>query len=63
MLRTLCFAGATKVMQSILAGNDLSRVLISALENVCLYHYAPKSGRSYPRERKAPIGRFSARAK
>lgn len=63
VLRTLCFAEATKVMQAILAGNDLSSVLITALENVCLYHYAPKSGRSYPRERKSPIGRFSVRAK
>lgn len=63
VLRTLCFAEATKVMQAILAGNDLSRVLIAALENVCLYHYASKSGRSYPRERKSPIGRFSVRAK
>lgn len=63
VLRTLCFAEATKVMQAILAGGDLAQVLITALENVCLYHYAPKSGRSYPRERKSPIGRFKARAK
>jgi hypothetical protein len=63
VLRTLCFAEATKVMQAILAGGDLSAVLIEALENVCRYHYAPQSGRSYPRERKSPIGRFSVRAK
>jgi hypothetical protein len=60
VLRTLCFAEATKIMQAILAGKDLDAVLREALENVCRYHYAPKPGRSYPRERKAPIGRFRA---
>jgi hypothetical protein len=63
VLRTLCFAEATKVMQAILTGADISAVLIQALENVCLYHYGPKSGRSFPRERKSPLGRFSVRAK
>ena len=63
VLRTLCFAEATKVMQAILAGQDLTTVLIEALENVCRYHYAPQSGRSFPRERKSPLGRFSVRAK
>jgi hypothetical protein len=37
VLRTSCIAEATKAMQAILAGNDLSRVLITALENVCLH--------------------------
>ena len=60
VLRTLCFAEATKVMQAILSGGDLNAILQQALENVCRYHYAPRPGRSYPRERKAPYGRFRA---
>ena len=60
VLRTLCFAEATKVMQVILSNGDLNAILQQALENVCRYHYAPRTGRSYPRERKAPYGRFRA---
>jgi len=59
VMRTLCFAEATKIMQAIFAGTDLENVLREALENVCRYHYAPRPGRSYLRERKAPIGRFT----
>ena len=61
VLRTLCFDQATRIMEAILAGNDIETLFAAAISNVCLYHYAPKSGRSYPRERKSPIGRFSVR--
>lgn len=59
--RTLCFSEATRVMEAIFAGGDVSAALDRAIENVCYYHYAPKAGRSFPRERKAPIGRFNVR--
>jgi hypothetical protein len=61
VLRTLCFDEATKLMEAVLAGRDIERLFTTAIANVCAYHYAPKPGRSYPRERKAPIGRFSIR--
>lgn len=62
VMRTLCFEEATKVMQAILAGHDVTAVLIEALENVARYHYAPRAGRSFPRVRKSPIGRWEVRS-
>ena len=61
VLRTLCFDEATRLMEAIIAGRDTEPIFIQAIENVCRYHYAPKPGRSFPRERKSPIGRFSVR--
>ena len=61
ILRTLCFDEATRLMEAILAGRDIEELFTTAIANVSLYHYAPKSGRSFPRERKAPIGRFAVR--
>lgn len=61
VLRTLCFDEATRLMEAILAGKDIEAVFAAAIANVSIYHYAPKSGRSYPRERKSPIGRFAVR--
>ena len=60
--RTLCFEEATKIIEAFLAGRDLDPVFAEAIENVCRYHYAPKAGRSFPRERKSPIGRWKAGA-
>jgi len=61
--RTLCFDEATRVMNAILAGHDLSEALITAIDNVCRYHYGNRSGRSFPRERKSPLGRFEKTVK
>ena len=60
--RTLCFEESTKIMEAILAGRDLNPVLNEAIENVCRYHYTPRAGRSFPRERKSPLGRWKVRA-
>lgn len=61
VLRTLCFDEATRIMEAIFAGEDIDDLLATAISNVCVYSYMPKDGRSYPRERKSPIGRFSGR--
>ncbi len=61
VLRTLCFDEATRIMEAILAGKEIDDLFVMAINNVCLYSYAPKPGRTYPRERKSPIGRFSVR--
>ena len=46
-------------MEAVIAGQEYEPIFTQAIENVSRYHYAPKRGRSYPRERKSPIGRFS----
>jgi len=61
VLRTLCFDEAARLMEAVIAGRDHEPIFAQAIENVSRYHYAPKKGRSYPRERKSPIGRFSVR--
>jgi hypothetical protein len=61
VLRTLCFDEATALIEAALAGHDIEARFKTAIANACLYHYAPKAARSYPRERKAPIGRFAVR--
>ena len=48
-------------MEAILAGKEIDDIFATAINNVYLYSYAPKPGRSYPRERESPIGRFSER--
>ena len=61
VLRTLCFEEATRIIEAILKGQDIEVLFVKAIDNVSVYSYSPKSGRSYPRERKSPIGRFSVR--
>lgn len=59
--RTLCFNSATRIMEAIFQGRDPSLIFAKELASLTMYHYAPKAGRSCPRERKAPIGRFEVR--
>ena len=61
VLRTLCFDEATRLMEAILAGRPIEDLFAAAIANVCVYSYEAKSGRSFPRERKSPIGRFAVR--
>jgi hypothetical protein len=61
ILRTLCFDEATRLMEAILAGREIDSLFVAAITNVRTYSYATKSDRSYPRERKSPIGRFAVR--
>ncbi|MEK7411892.1 MAG: IS4 family transposase [Planctomycetota bacterium] len=56
--RTLCHDAATRIFTAWLAGRDPLERLNRELEAIRRYHYAPRPGRSFPRERKAPHGRF-----
>jgi hypothetical protein len=60
-VRPLGFDQATRIMEAVFSGEDIVTIFATAISNVCLDHYAGKSGRSYPREIKSPIGRFSVR--
>lgn len=56
--RTLCTHSASLIIEAWLSGADPMNILDKEVEAVKRYHYLPKKGRSYPRVRKAPYGRF-----
>lgn len=59
--RNLCHDAATRILRAWMDGEDPLQRLEAELPLIQRYHSAPRPGRSFPRERKAPHGRFRNR--
>lgn len=59
VMRNLCFDIAARLLGRVLSGEDLWATLDRRLDALRRFSAKVRPGRSYPRERKSPLGRFS----
>ena len=58
--RTMCMFLGRSILDTMMRGGDIDQRLTSAVESARRTAYRIRSGRSFPRERKMPYGRFNS---